>query len=83
MRLLVMDRGGDEAAFLEVERLIEWCQVDSFWHSNILSPAKLRKQFTQLVLKALRSAPNSSVNGVSELDRKRLESLDRLMGGAA
>jgi len=49
MRLLVEDRGGDVA---EVERIIDWCQADAFWHSNILSPVKLRKQFTQLVLKA-------------------------------
>lgn len=52
MRLLVGDRGGSEEASLEVERIVDWCQADSFWRSNILSPAKLRKQFTQLVLKA-------------------------------
>lgn len=47
MRLLVQKR--DEA---EVERVIDWCQADEFWQSNVLSPGKLRKQFTQLVLKA-------------------------------
>ena len=47
MRLLVEERGVEE-----VERVIDWCQSDSFWRSNILSPAKLRKQFTQLVIKA-------------------------------
>jgi hypothetical protein len=46
---VVNDRGGDVA---EVERIIDWCQRDSFWRSNVLSPSKLRKQFTQLVLKA-------------------------------
>lgn len=49
MRLLVGDRTGDVA---EVERILDWCQGDSFWRSNILSPGKLRQQFTQLVLKA-------------------------------
>lgn len=49
MRLLVEDRGGD---IFEVERVIDWCQTDPFWRSNVLSPGKLRKQFTQLVLKA-------------------------------
>ena len=49
MRLLLADRKGDVA---EVERIIDWCQADSFWRSNILCPAKLRKQFTQLLLKA-------------------------------
>ena len=49
MRLLVEDRHGDVA---EVQRVIDWCQADPFWRSNILSPGKLRKQFTQLVLRA-------------------------------
>jgi len=52
MRLLIVDRGGDDAAVAEIERIIDWCQTDAFWRSNILSPAKLRKQFTQLLLKA-------------------------------
>lgn len=49
MRLLLNDRSGDAN---EVRRIIEWCQADAFWRSNILSPAKLRKQFTQLKLKS-------------------------------
>lgn len=49
MRLLLVDRDDDAA---EVARIIDWCQADSFWRSNILSPGKLRKQFTQLLLKA-------------------------------
>ena len=52
MRLLLADRKGDVD---EVVRIIDWCQADGFWRSNILSPAKLRKQFTQLALRA--SAP--------------------------
>ena len=31
-----------------LERVIDWCQADSFWCSNILSGVKLRKQFDQL-----------------------------------
>lgn len=49
MRLLFAERNGDGD---EVERIIDWSQTDDFWRSNILSPAKLRKQFTQLVLRA-------------------------------
>jgi hypothetical protein len=49
MRRLVADRGGD---WEEVARVIRWCQDDSFWRCNVLSPSKLRKQFTQLRLKA-------------------------------
>lgn len=49
MRLLVADRDGDLA---EVERVLRWSQADPFWQQNILSPGKLRAQFTQLLLKA-------------------------------
>jgi len=58
MRLLVADRKGDTA---EVARIIDWCQQDAFWRCNILSPGKLRKQFSQLVLKS--AAPSSATNG--------------------
>jgi hypothetical protein len=58
MRLLVVDRKGDVA---EVIRIIDWCQADSFWRSNILSPAKLRKQFTQLTLRAQGAEAGASV----------------------
>jgi hypothetical protein len=34
----------------QVAYLIDWCQQDSFWRANILSPAKLRKQFDRLVM---------------------------------
>lgn len=36
----------------DVSKVIKWCQTDSFWQFNILSPAKLRKQFDQLYPKA-------------------------------
>lgn len=35
----------------EIIQVIDWCQNDSFWHTNILSTAKLREKFTQLYLK--------------------------------
>ena len=31
--------------------LIKWVQKDSFWMSNILSPAKLREKYDQLVMR--------------------------------
>jgi hypothetical protein len=34
-----------------IEKLIPWCQQDSFWQNNILSTAKLRAQYDQLLLK--------------------------------
>jgi hypothetical protein len=46
---LMMER--DNRTKEQIEYLIDWCQQDSFWKTNILSPAKLRKQFDQLVMK--------------------------------
>lgn len=49
MRLLLGDRDGNSA---EIERIIDWCQGHHFWRANILSPGKLRKQFTALLLQS-------------------------------
>jgi hypothetical protein len=35
----------------DIEKVIRWCQQDSFWQNNILSTGKLREQFDQLWLK--------------------------------
>lgn len=35
-----------------IREIIQWCQVDDFWQNNILSTAKLRKQFDKLELRA-------------------------------
>jgi hypothetical protein len=40
----------DNRNYDELEYLIRWSQQDSFWRTNILSPAKLRKQVDQLEL---------------------------------
>lgn len=36
---------------VEIERVIHWCQADSFWMTNILSGAKLREKWDQLTVK--------------------------------
>ncbi len=35
----------------DIRKLWDWASGDNFWRSNILSPVKLRKQWTQLELK--------------------------------
>lgn len=35
----------------EIKRVIDWCQRDPFWQSNILSAGKLRQQYDKLVLR--------------------------------
>lgn len=41
----------DKRDIEEVRKVIEWCQNDSFWKTNILSPSSLRKQYDRLTLK--------------------------------
>jgi hypothetical protein len=41
----------DERDLEEVKQVIKFCQTDSFWLANILSPKKLREKYEQLVLK--------------------------------
>ncbi len=40
----------DNRELEEVKQLIKFCQTDSFWYKNILSPEKLRKQYDRLLL---------------------------------
>lgn len=80
MRLLVADRHGDVA---EVARIIDWCQADGFWRSNILSPRKLRKQFTQLALKAKTPANVTPIGGRRENVSDWLREINGLNGEEA
>lgn len=51
----------DEKTFQQIEAAIKWSQADSFWSSNIHSPAALRKQYEKMRMQALR---NRGLNGV-------------------
>jgi len=44
-------REQDGRAVDEIREVIIWAQDDDFWHTNILSMGKLRKQWDQLILK--------------------------------
>ena len=46
---LTMER--DKRTFENLKIIIQWCQSDSFWYTNILSADKLRKQYDQLSIK--------------------------------
>jgi len=41
----------DNRSSTTTRAVIEWCQQDAFWRSNVLSTSKLRKQFDQLEMK--------------------------------
>src|SRR5699024_1135122 len=49
----------------QIEYLINWTQNHSFWHTNILSPVKLRKQFDKLVLQ-VKQERKSNVTPITE-----------------
>lgn len=44
----------DERDPQKIQAVIEWCQQDEFWRSNILSARKLREKFPELSLKMKR-----------------------------
>ncbi len=67
IRKLVEIDGRDIAT---VEAVIDWCQDDDFWKANILSGAKLRKQFTTLLLQRQN---NGSGGKPMTADEKRQE----------
>ncbi|TFD58073.1 hypothetical protein E3T43_07450 [Cryobacterium sp. Hh7] len=50
-RLMLVNDGRDPVA---VERLMRWCQADSFWRGNVLSMPKFRKGYDQIRLHAER-----------------------------
>lgn len=47
----------------QIARLINWVYKDDFWKSNILSPAKLRKQYDRLIIKAMPTEESSNLAG--------------------
>jgi uncharacterized protein YdaU (DUF1376 family) len=42
----------DNRTSKQIEYIIDWCQQDEFWSTNILSTKSLRKQFDRLIIKA-------------------------------
>ncbi|SEB15952.1 hypothetical protein SAMN05421743_12167 [Thalassobacillus cyri] len=47
----------------KVIRMIDWAQSNEFWHTNILSPDKLRKQWDRLKLEVVREAKGGKPGG--------------------
>src|SRR4030042_5346722 len=57
--LLRIDKRTEE----EVRKIIDFCQKDSFWRSNILSTSKLRDRFDQLWIKMQEPPKQAYSNG--------------------
>jgi hypothetical protein len=72
---LIRERDGRTDA--QIRELFTWANQDDFWRANILSPAKLRKQWDQLTIKRKeppRGKPNLSIGpGQRHPDDRRSE----------
>lgn len=56
----------DERKKEKIKEVIDWCQDSEFWQNNILSTAKLRSQFDQLILKMGGSKKNEPQQKIIE-----------------
>ena len=82
---LLLDRDG--IPFEEAVRVLDWCQLDQFWKSNILSMPKFREKFSALQIKAHQQSNVAQFPGrptASQRAQAHLDTVDeavRLMGG--
>lgn len=60
----------------QIKYLINWTQKDDFWSTNILSPAKLRKQFDALVVKIKKEKSKTQPKVVKGKKELREEDFD-------
>lgn len=60
----------------QIKYLINWTQKDDFWSTNILSPAKLRKQFDALVVKIKKEKAKTQPKVVKGKKELREEDFD-------
>lgn len=64
---LMRDR--DKRTHEDIIKVFKWANADIFWQTNILSPAKLRKQYDQLVVKmSTRTAGQPQRNNFNDLN---------------
>jgi len=68
---LLLDR--DKAPLNQVTYVLDWCQKDEFWRTNILSMPKFRQQYDQLAMKCRQDVQrrrNGQVTGRDVQDMK-------------
>ena len=61
----------DGRTFEQIEYMIRWTQHDSFWSQNILSTAKLREKFSDLIPK-LKASMAKHQKDVKEASRPKM-----------
>lgn len=80
MKLLLKDYD-----FFTIRNVIDWCQNDSFWKSNILSVPKLREKFGTLLLQSQsrgRGGYQQQETTMDKLKRLAREAKERDEGGS-
>ena len=86
-RLMLVNDGRDPLA---AERLMRWCQADSFWRGNIMSMPKFRAKYDELRLHAERERTarqakvpkDQQLMDVVETGRRMQDDYDRKALGA-
>ena len=58
----------DKRQIEDVTMLIRWCQSNSFWKSNILSPNKLREKYDMLYLKMIEESRKNQESNYKIID---------------
>jgi hypothetical protein len=61
----------DHRSYDEIASIIQWCQADEFWRSNVLSMQKVREKFDQLELKRGTAGGKSRAQTVPSPDYTR------------
>lgn len=63
----------DKRTANQLETIIDWCQKDSFWCSNILSTKKLRDQFDRLTLEMSKKDKQPATQRPKESQRNNFD----------
>lgn len=61
----------DNRSYEDIEKIIRWCQQDTFWKANILSTHKLRDKFDSLYQKAFYENKSYSKNNFKNDNSER------------
>lgn len=68
----------DRRGFQEAQSLIDWCQRDPFWKSNILSMPKFRQKYDTLRLQSQRATNGGTTNRAEDRFRQNLAAVEQV-----
>ncbi|WP_028609210.1 hypothetical protein [Paenibacillus harenae] len=73
----------DKYDYMQIRSVIDWCQNDSFWKSNILSAPKLREKIGTLVMQMQRNnvTPIKKMSAFERLQQMSREESEREASG--